>query len=193
MLGWRLPLAGLPDWVRGRAAPARRRKRGWTARSASPSCGNRAGWWSSSTTRATSGLPSRLRLSRDGRGDPPGDRPVAGRTVNALAAGLARAGQAQPVSARHRAACRRLSQPADRIPADRSGRHAAIQRRARDGKVTLQRPLAGRRAGAGSVPARRDSAQAGDRASAAASKSNSTSAFPWAAGWAAAVRTRPPP
>jgi outer membrane lipoprotein LolB len=65
-LGWRLPLAGLPDWVRGRAAagaPAQTQLDG-SQRLAQLT---QSGWlveflgYSSET-----GLPSRLRLSREG-------------------------------------------------------------------------------------------------------------------------------
>lgn len=65
-LGWRLPLAGLPDWVQGRPQPGH-------AADARYDEGRRAtllrqlGWTIEYTAYdPVSGLPSRLRLTRDG-------------------------------------------------------------------------------------------------------------------------------
>jgi len=65
-LGWRLPLAGLPDWVRGRPyphAPSEMRE-GPDAR---PREIHQLGWTIEYLAYdAAAGLPSRLRLRRDG-------------------------------------------------------------------------------------------------------------------------------
>jgi outer membrane lipoprotein LolB len=65
VVGWRLPLAGLPDWVRGRAAsgaPAQTRLNG-AHRIAEL---RQSGWLVVFLDyNDTSGLPSQLRLSRD--------------------------------------------------------------------------------------------------------------------------------
>jgi outer membrane lipoprotein LolB len=64
VLGWRLPLAGLPDWVRGRAAagvPAQTELDGSQRLAAL----RQSGWLVEYLDYAgASGLPSRLRLSR---------------------------------------------------------------------------------------------------------------------------------
>lgn len=64
VLGWRLPLAGLPDWVRGRAAagtPAETQLDGSRLSEL-----RQSGWLVEYLGYAgESGLPSRLRLSRD--------------------------------------------------------------------------------------------------------------------------------
>ena len=65
VLGWRLPLAGLPDWVRGRAAP------GAPAQSRLDSAQRLAelrqsGWQVEFLDyKVDTGLPARLRLSRE--------------------------------------------------------------------------------------------------------------------------------
>lgn len=64
VLGWRLPLAGLPDWVRGRAAPgapAQTRPDG-AARLAEL---RQSGWIVEFLEFDGNGLPARLRMSRD--------------------------------------------------------------------------------------------------------------------------------
>ncbi len=63
VLGWRLPLAGLPDWVRGRAAagaPAQERRD-----SAHRLAELRQSGWLVEFLDYAYGLPQRLRLSRD--------------------------------------------------------------------------------------------------------------------------------
>jgi outer membrane lipoprotein LolB len=65
VLGWRLPLAGLPDWVRGRAAanaPAQTR-----LDSAQRLAELRQSGWLVEFLdyNGSSGLPARLRLSRE--------------------------------------------------------------------------------------------------------------------------------
>ncbi|MBE0619952.1 MAG: outer membrane lipoprotein LolB [Burkholderiales bacterium] len=64
VLGWRLPLAGLPDWVRGRAAadaPAQM-QRDSLQRLANL---RQSGWLVEFLDYGTNGLPERLRLSRE--------------------------------------------------------------------------------------------------------------------------------
>jgi len=66
VLGWRLPLAGLPDWVRGQAyphAPSDVRN----GRDARPQVIRQLGWTIEYLAYSDqAGLPSRLRLTRDG-------------------------------------------------------------------------------------------------------------------------------
>jgi outer membrane lipoprotein LolB len=61
-LGWRLPLAGLPDWVRGRASPGRPAE---TRRNASGVLELRQDGWRIVYEEFREGRPFRLRLSRD--------------------------------------------------------------------------------------------------------------------------------
>jgi outer membrane lipoprotein LolB len=64
VLGWRLPLAGLPDWVRGRAAPgvAAQTKLDKAQRLAEL---RQSGWLVEFLSyRDDSGVPQQLRLSR---------------------------------------------------------------------------------------------------------------------------------
>lgn len=65
-LGWRLPLAGLPDWVRGQAYP-RAESEVRFGQNARPELIRQLGWvieYLAYDDQA--GLPSRLRLTRDG-------------------------------------------------------------------------------------------------------------------------------
>ena len=61
-LGWRLPLAGLPDWVRGRASPGRPAE---THRNASGILELRQDGWRIAYEEFRGDRPFRLRLSRD--------------------------------------------------------------------------------------------------------------------------------
>jgi outer membrane lipoprotein LolB len=61
-LGWRLPLAGLPDWVRGQASPGRPAE---TRRSASGVLELRQDGWRIAYEEFREGRPFRLHLSRD--------------------------------------------------------------------------------------------------------------------------------
>ena len=61
-LGWRLPLAGLPDWVRGRASPGRPAE---TRREAGGSLEVRQDGWRIAYEEFREGRPFRLRISRD--------------------------------------------------------------------------------------------------------------------------------
>lgn len=61
-LGWRLPLAGLPDWVRGRASPGRPAE---TLRNANGGMELRQDGWRIAYEEFREGRPFRLHLSRD--------------------------------------------------------------------------------------------------------------------------------
>jgi len=61
-LGWRLPLAGLPDWVRGRASPGRPAD---TRGEAGGSLELRQDGWHVSYEEFRGGRPFRLRMSRE--------------------------------------------------------------------------------------------------------------------------------
>lgn len=61
-LGWRLPLAGLPDWVRGRASPGRPAE---TRREADGSLEVRQDGWRIAYEEFREGRPFRLRISRE--------------------------------------------------------------------------------------------------------------------------------
>ena len=61
-LGWRLPLAGLPDWVRGQASPGRPAE---TRRDASGAMELRQDGWRIAYEEFREGRPFRLHLSRD--------------------------------------------------------------------------------------------------------------------------------
>jgi outer membrane lipoprotein LolB len=61
-LGWRLPLAGLPDWVRGQASPGRPAE---TRRNSSGGMELRQDGWRIAYEEFREGRPFRLRLSRD--------------------------------------------------------------------------------------------------------------------------------
>lgn len=64
VLGWRLPLAGLPDWVRGRAtagAPAQT----WRDSAQRLAKLRQSGWLVEFLDYSGAGLPARLRLSRE--------------------------------------------------------------------------------------------------------------------------------
>jgi len=66
VLGWRLPLAGMPDWVRGRAYPGAKSEVIY-GRNGHPQLIRQLGWrieYLAYDDQA--GLPSRLRLTRDG-------------------------------------------------------------------------------------------------------------------------------
>ena len=62
VLGWRLPLAGLPDWVQGRADPARPAQSVNDARSRLSELRQDA--WRVEYREYEGGRPSRLRISR---------------------------------------------------------------------------------------------------------------------------------
>ena len=65
-LGWRLPLAGLPDWVRGQAYPGAESEVRYGA-NARPQLIRQLGWSIEFLAYDDqAGLPSRLRLTRDG-------------------------------------------------------------------------------------------------------------------------------
>ena len=61
-LGWRLPLAGLPDWVQGRASPGRPAE---TRREAGGVLEVRQDGWHIAYEEFREGRPFRLRISRD--------------------------------------------------------------------------------------------------------------------------------
>jgi outer membrane lipoprotein LolB len=65
-LGWRIPLAGLPDWVRGRPYPHARAAVSY-GRGGRPQRINQLGWTIEYLAYDDeSGLPSRLQLTREG-------------------------------------------------------------------------------------------------------------------------------
>jgi outer membrane lipoprotein LolB len=64
VLGWRLPLAGMPDWVRGRAAPGEQAQTQMDGSQRLTQL-RQSGWLVEFLDYSSeSGLPSRLRLSR---------------------------------------------------------------------------------------------------------------------------------